>query len=65
MNITVIINNFLEIIIIANTAQNATFAPNLLVRKFSVYGQFPQIFGRIDRKSAETVRLLKISSSGT
>ena len=41
MNITVIINNFLEIIIIANTAQNATFAPNLLVRKFSVYGQFP------------------------
>ena len=32
--------------------------PNFLVRKFSVNGQFPQIFGRIVRKSTGTVRLL-------
>ena len=38
------------------------FSPDFLVRKFSVNGQFLQIFGRIARKPAEIVRLRKISS---
>ena len=33
------------------------FSPNFLVRKFSVNGQFPQVFGQIARKSSETVGL--------
>ena len=33
-----------------------TFLPNFLVRKFSVNGQFPQIFGRFTKKSVETIR---------
>lgn len=37
------------------------FPPNFLVKKFSLGGQFPQMFGRSARKSAETVLLRKMS----
>ena len=36
------------------------FPINFLVRKFSVNGQLPRIFGRITQKSAETVDLQKM-----
>ena len=38
------------------------FTPNLLVRKFSVNGHFPQVFCQITQKSTETVGVRKISS---
>ena len=41
-----------------------TFPPNFLVRKFSVNGQFPRIFGQTTQKSAETVRLRLIRKLG-
>ena len=40
------------------------FTFNFLVKKFSVNRQSLQIFSRIARKSAEVVRLRKISSPG-
>ena len=40
------------------------FPPNFVVSKFSVNEQFLQIFGRISRKLAETVRLREMSSPG-
>ena len=38
------------------------FSPNFLMRKFSLNGQFQQVFERISRKATETVALRKISS---
>ena len=41
-----------------------TFPPNFLVSKFTVNGQFLRISGRITQKSAETVHLSEIYSTG-
>ena len=46
------------------TRKIQAFPPNFVVSKFSVNEQFLQIFGRIFRKFAETVRLREMSSPG-